>query len=897
MSAALRISLIYLVLASTWIWLSDSFARLLPFPQDGSVDIQSLKGELFVLLTGALLFLLIRKEERRQHELQTELRQTRARLEHFVDVSPAVIYAFEKWDADPKLRLSYVSANIERLTGFSADHFYQSPSTCWERLHPDDLAHVREQLGRAARDGTQLSLQYRWQHHDGDYRWIEDRASFNRNPQNGMIELVGNWRDITQLKRDERLLQVAEERWRFAIDGSNLGLWDWHVADGTVFLSKRWKNMLGFDESEVGDQLSEWSSRVHPDDLARVNADVQELLSNPAAQYSNEHRVLCKNGTYKWILDRGKVVERNERGEAVRVIGTHTDLSDLKQREAALDLHAGVFMNSLEGIVICGPDQRIKSVNRTFTEITGYAAEEAIGHPPSFLSSGRHDADFYRQMWQQIEQTGRWQGEIWNRRKSGEVYIEWLTINVDHAPDGSVRHYYAIFSDITQRKAAEEKIRHITQHDTLTNLPNQSVLRDRLGLALAHAQRNHEALAVMFMDIDRFKNINDSLGPTAADALLVEVAHRLTQTVRQQDTVSRQGGDEFTLLLPEVDAGDAAHVAQKLLKAFAEPFHVSGQQLVVSPSIGIAVYPTDGHVIDTLLQASDMAMYRAKNDGGNTFRFHTADMHQRVSKTLRLENELRKALQQNELLLHFQPQVSLSTGRVMGCEALVRWQHPEMGLMPPGEFIPVAEDSGLIVPIGDWVLRAATQQCRAWQRAGLTDLVMAINVSTVQFRQDDFARSVQRALEAADLNARYLEVEITESVMADDPERAIRTIRQLHELGVQLSIDDFGTGYSSFSYLKRFQIHKLKIDQSFVRDLNTDSNSASIAQAIISMAHSLGLSVIAEGVETREQARWLTEHQCNDGQGYLYARPLPAEQFTAWVASPAGSAAAIKGQV
>ncbi|MDX9843909.1 MAG: EAL domain-containing protein [Aquabacterium sp.] len=883
MSAALRISLIYLLLASAWIWLSDSFAHLLPIPAGWSADVQTLKGELFVVLTAALLFWLIRKEERRQHELQMELRQTRARLEHFVDVSPAVIYVFEAQDAGPRLKLSYLSANIERLTGFTTAEFYQQPALALDRLHPEDQAPLRAQLRRAVNDGTELCLQYRWRHRDGQYRWIEDRATLNRNPVTGKAELVGNWRDISQAKQDELLLQAAEERWRFAIDGSEIGLWDWNVPDKTVFFSTRWKTMLGHEDSEVGNALSEWSSRVHPDDLPAVQADVQRLLTTPDAPYSNEHRVRCKDGSYIWILDRGKVVERNERGEAVRVIGTHTDLSALKQREAALDLHAGMFMNSLEGIVICGPDQRIESVNRTFSDITGYTAEEAVGHPPSFLSSGRHDADFYRQMWQQIEQTGRWQGEIWNRRKSGELYIEWLTINVDHAPDGSVRHYYAIFSDISERKATEEKIRHISQHDTLTNLPNQSVLRDRLGLALAHAQRSQEPLAVLFMDLDRFKIINDSLGPTAADALLVEVAHRLTQTVRHQDTVSRQGGDEFTLLLPEVDAADAAHVAQKLLTCFAEPFHVSGQQLVVTPSIGIAVYPTDGHEVDTLLQASDMAMYRAKSDGGNTFRFHTADMHQRVSKTLRLENDLRKALRQGELLLHFQPQVSFTTGRVVGCEALVRWQHPETGLMPPAEFIPVAEDSGLIVPIGDWVLYAATRQCRAWQLAGLQDLVVAINVSTVQFRQEDFAQSVQHALTAANLEPRFLEVEITESVMADNPERAIRTIRQLHDLGVQLSIDDFGTGYSSFSYLKRFKIHKLKIDQSFVRDLNTDGNSASIAQAIISMAHSLGLSVIAEGVETPDQAQWLATHHCDEAQGYLYARPMPVDQFETWL--------------
>ncbi len=417
MSAALRISLIYLLLASAWIWLSDSFAHLLPIPTWWSTDIQTLKGELFVTLTAGLLYWLIRREERRQEELQAELRQTRARLEHFVDVSPAVIYVFEKQDAHPRLRLAYLSANIERLTGFSATHFFQHPATAAERLHPDDQARVREHLRRAADDGTELNLQYRWLHCDGQYRWIEDRATINRNPMTGKTELVGNWRDISQSKQDELRLQAAEERWRFAIDGSEIGLWDWNVPDNTVFFSTRWKTMLGHEDSEIGNALSEWSSRVHPDDLPAVQADVEKLLSTPHAQYSNEHRVRCKDGSYIWILDRGKVVERNEQGDAVRVIGTHTDLSALKQREAALDLHAGVFMNSLEGIVICGPDQRIESVNRTFTDITGYTAEEAIGQQPSFLSSGRHDTDFYRQMWQQIEQTGRWQGEIWNRPK------------------------------------------------------------------------------------------------------------------------------------------------------------------------------------------------------------------------------------------------------------------------------------------------------------------------------------------------------------------------------------------------------------------------------------------------------------------------------------------------
>jgi diguanylate cyclase (GGDEF)-like protein/PAS domain S-box-containing protein len=893
MSAASRISLIYLLLASAWIWLSDSFVHLLPWPQSWEFQVQSFKGELFVVLTGALLFWLIRKEEHRQHDLQAELRETRTRLEHIVDASTAVVYAFEQKSADAKLSLCYISANIERLSGYLPDYLYKNQAIYWERLHPDDQRLVKSAIKRAIQEVSGFTLQYRWLHKDGRYRWIEDRSSASRNPQTGLIELAGNWRDITQMKQDQLTLEVAEERWRFAIDGSNLGLWDWNVPEGTAFFSARWKSMLGFDENEIGNQVSEWSLRVHPDDLPAVNAAVQSMLTTPQELHAHEVRLRCKNGDYKWTLTQGKVVERNERGEPIRVIGTQTDLTDIKQREAALDLHAGVFMNNMEGIVICDANVRIKSVNQAFTDITGYPAEEAIGQPPSILNSGRQDAAFYKEMWRQIKENGRWQGEIWNRRKNGEIFAEWLTINVDHAPDGGVRHYYAIFSDITQRKAAEEKIRHIIQHDTLTNLPNQSLLRDRLGLALAHAKRSQEALAVLFMDMDRFKLINDSLGPTAGDALLVEVAQRLKNSVRQQDTVSRQGGDEFTLLLPEVDAGAAAHVAQKLLKCLSEPYQISGQQLVVSPSIGIAVYPTDGQEVDTLLQASDMAMYRAKSDGGNAFRFHTADMQQQVNKTLRVENDLRKALRDNELLLHYQPQISFTTGRVVGCEALVRWQHPELGLVPPGDFIPVAEDSGLIAPIGDWVLRTATQQCRTWQKAGLTDLVMAINVSTVQFRQEDFAQSVQNALEAAGLEARFLEVEITESVMADNPERAIRTIRQLHDLGVQLSIDDFGTGYSSFSYLKRFKIHKIKIDQSFIRDLHTEGNSASIAEAIISMGHSLGLSVIAEGVETANHAQWLAAHRCDEAQGYLYARPMPALQFVAWIGSPVATEGAI----
>jgi len=533
--------------------------------------------------------------------------------------------------------------------------------------------------------------------------------------------------------------------------------------------------------------------------------------------------------------------------------------------------------------MICGPDSSILAVNQSFTTITGYTQTDVQGQRPSILSSGRHDESFYREMWRQVGTLGRWQGEIWNRRKDGTQFLEWLTINVDRDRDGSVRHYYAIFSDITERKATEQRLIHLTHYDALTDLPNRLQLNDMLKRALAEAERHRSMLAVLYVDLDRFRHINESLGHGVGDRLLVEVAHRLTQAAGPENTVSRHGGDEFTVLLPDADADAAAHVAQNLLDALAAAIDLGDQQLVVSASIGIATYPADGHDIDTLRQASDIAMYRAKQDGGNIFRFHSAALQQHVSNTLKTENALHRGLRDGEFELHYQPQIEMSSGRIIGCEALLRWRDPTVGLRSPAEFIPVAEESGLILPIGAWVMKTAAAQCKAWRDSGYGQMVVAVNVSALQFRQTDFVNQVQRVLTDSGLPAQALDIELTESAVADDPERAIALIQSLHDLGVQLSIDDFGTGYSSLSHLKRFNIHKLKIDQSFVRDLMTDADSASIVQAVISMSANLGLSSIAEGVETAEQAAWLQERGCSMAQGYLYARPMDAKAFGDWL--------------
>ena len=878
--AAQRITSIYLILATAWIWGSDWLVEL-GLSAGLPANIQSWKGTVFVFLTAAMLYVLVSRETRRQQQLGADLTEHEQLLSTFVQHVPAAValvdrdmrylVASQRWLSDFGLNGAEVIGRIHR------DAFPGSMLR-WEQ------AHRRALEGEVTRCEDDRLIR-----NDNSALWLrwELRPC---NVANGHVETVAIFiEDITQFKLDQERLRTAEERWRYAIDSSELGLWDWHVPTGTVFFSNQWKTMLGYEAADVGTNVSEWETRVHPDDLKPVVADVTRMLTGEVAYYSNEHRVRCKDGSYKWILDRGKVIDRDDAGNPVRVIGTHTDLTAMKARDAEMQLHANLFMHSLEGIMICAADSTILAVNQSFTEITGYAQSDVHGKRPAVLSSGRHDEDFYRDMWRQVNSQGRWQGEVWNRRKDGTLFLEWLTINVDRADDGSVRHYYAIFSDITERRATEQRLMHLTHHDPLTDLPNRLVLRDRLERALGDAQRHRSLLAVLYVDLDRFRNVNESLGHIVGDQLLIEIAQRLAQAVGNGGTVSRHGGDEFTVLLPEADADAAAHMAQTLLETLSQPISIDGQQLVMSASIGIATYPADGEDADTLLQASDVAMYRAKQDGGNIFRFHSPEMQRNVSQTLQTETALHRALRNSEFELFYQPQIDMGSGRVIGCEALLRWRDPVVGLRSPAEFIPVAEESGLILPLGAWVMKTAAAQCKAWHDAGHSQFIVAVNVSALQFRQERFVEQVTQVLANSGLPAHALEIELTESAVADDPERAIGLIQSLNELGVRLSIDDFGTGYSSLSYLRRFNIHKLKIDQSFVRDLMTDSDSASIVQAVISMSSDLNLIAVAEGVETAAQAAWLQQRGCNEAQGYLYAKPMPAEAFERWLAQEANA--------
>jgi len=587
-----------------------------------------------------------------------------------------------------------------------------------------------------------------------------------------------------------------------------------------------------------------------------------------------------KNGELFWEQTSISPVF-GDHGEVTHYLAVKEDISDRHVTETRLRLLAGVFEHSAEAIMVSDRDNRILEVNKAFCRLTGYAADEVRGENPRLLSSGRSPPEAYHAMWQSINSSGHWQGEIWDRRKDGSVYPKWLSISTICGSDGNIEHYIGSFVDISERKAAEEKISHLAHFDTLTDLPNRSNLQGRLEQALAAARRDslHRPLAVMFLDLDRFKNINDTLGHHVGDSLLLEVSKRLMASVRESDVVARLGGDEFVVVLTGADAMAAERVAGKILRALSQPYHLDGQRLHTTSSIGIAVFPGDGESVDILMRNADAAMYHAKSAGRNNMQFFTASMNQAASDRRQLEEDLHLALQKNQFVLHYQPQID-DLRRVFAAEALLRWQHPEHGLVPPNRFIPIAEDTGLIVPIGQWVLETACAQLQAWSvEARTCDLQLAVNVSARQFRQADFVDQLRKVIERSGADPLRLKLELTESLVLDNVADTIAKMNVIKQFGVSFSMDDFGTGYSSLSYLTRLPLDQLKIDRAFVSRLPDNQSDAVIAQTIVTMGSSLGLKVLAEGVENEAQRQFLENHGCHGYQGFLFSRPLPIEAF------------------
>ncbi|MDD5390135.1 MAG: EAL domain-containing protein [Gallionellaceae bacterium] len=852
----------------------------------------------------------------RQAELARErasLREASQRLSHLLATSPSILYSLRV--AGENLRATWVSENMASLLGYTPAEAL-APHWWWSHVHPDDR-------DAAAAGKTILFTQgeyaheYRFQHRDGRYLWVRDDQRLLRDEQGRPLEVVGAWLDINERKRTESVQLTRNAVLDQIVANRPLpGILD-DIARRLEAIGPDMRVSILLIDPRSG-LLSNGAAPSLPD---FYNAAVEGLEpgegrgSCGTAAWLGEAVIVTDIDSHPYWAPYLEVTQRAGlhacwsvpfKDETGRVLGTFGIYYDAPRAPAPADLElieefaritslavqkvragealrqsAAVFESTRDGVLITDLGPRIVAINRAYSEITGYSEAEVLGNNPSILQSGRHDRAFYQALWASVSETGHWQGEIWNRRKNGEIYPQWLSISTVRDEWGEACNYVGVFTDMSQIRQSEERLDHLAHYDPLTDLPNRLLVQSRLQHAIERAERHDYRVAALYIDLDRFKTVNDSLGHPIGDELLAALARRLSSRLREEDTLARLGGDEFLLVLEFVAQPEhAAAVAQSLIDQLVVPFNLpSGHEVFVGVSIGISLFPDDAETVTELIQHADVAMYQAKQRGRNTYSFHTEALSTAASERLSLETHLRHALERDEFVLHYQPLIEAHSGQIFGVEALVRWQPPGEALVPPDKFIPIAEETGLIVPLGEWVLRTACAQARTWLDTGLPPLVMAVNLSGRQFQAVDMVELVRAVLLDTGLPASYLELELTESVIMGQADQAIATLDALKALGVRLAIDDFGTGYSSLAYLKRFPIDKLKIDRGFVDGLADDPNDREIAATIIAMARNLRLEVLAEGVETRQQLEILGAMGCDAYQGYLFSRPIPAEEL------------------
>jgi diguanylate cyclase (GGDEF)-like protein/PAS domain S-box-containing protein len=723
-------------------------------------------------------------------------------------------------------------------------------------------------FGKVARTGEPA----RWEHY---LAALDKWFSFSiYSPAPGEFVVVHD--DITERKRSDEALRESENRFRDIFSNAVDGIL---LADATtkkfVMSNPAIQRMLGYSSEEL---LQLGVDDIHPGhDLPDVLTKFDQQVNGKITLAPNLP-VTRKDGSILYAdINAAPIMI----GGKSYLMGFFRDITERKQNEDALRQAATVFQNSHNGIIITDLQGNIVAVNQSFVKHTDYAEAELLGKNPRILHSGRQGRDFYRKMWANILEAGFWQGEVWNRRKNGEVYPSWLAISAVRNDQGVTTHYVGISSDLSQLKQSEAEREHLAHFDPLTDLPNRLLLQSHLAHALAHAQRQRTQLGALYIDLDRFKNINDSMGYLAGDELLVNLTERLTMHMRSEDMLARLGGDEFLLVLEHINSPeDTAIVARSLLELLSQPFKLpSGQEIFIGASIGISIFPNDGNSAEQMIQHADAAMHQAKKQGRNTYRFYTDALTRAAGEHLELENRLRHAIGANQLRVYFQPQVDIASGHIVGAEALVRWQDPERGLIQPVNFIQLAEETGLIGAIGEWVLRETCRQGARWIEAGQPFLTLAVNLSPHQFMRGNIVELVSKVLAETGFPADRLELELTESALMEQEEDAVKMLHLLRAQDIRLALDDFGTGYSSLAYLKRFPLDILKIDKSFVDDIPFHQDDMEIASTIIAMGHILGFKVLAEGVETAEQLAFLKEKGCDLYQGYLTSPPVPAEDF------------------
>jgi diguanylate cyclase (GGDEF)-like protein/PAS domain S-box-containing protein len=686
------------------------------------------------------------------------------------------------------------------------------------------------------------------------------------------------FRDVTAERAALGLLRQSEERFRQMAENARDIIFRYRLLPtrGLEYVNTATTRILGRTPQELYGDPDFFAQLVHPDDLKLLEQDHAAGADPARPMLLRVHR---RDGTVAWF-DQQTVPVLDSGGKTIALDGISRDVTEFIEARERLSLWSQVLTSATEGVLVLNADLHVQLVNPSFERMTGFSEAELKGASPKPLRSSRHDVGFLRGILKNIRSAGGWQGEVWLQRKDGSSFPTWHSVSTVTNEAGAITHFVSLCSDITERRAAEEQIRHLAHFDVLTGLPNRLLFEAHAERALKWAEQKVTGAAILFLDIDHFKTINDSLGHEVGDRLLEQLAVRFKRVVRATDTVARLGGDEFIVLLPDVETVETAlMVGEKLLACVREPLYVDEHELLVTGSVGAALYPEHGKDLTTLRRNADAAMYQAKDDGRDCVRIFTTEMGVRAVEAHSIETQLRRAIEKRELSVYYQPQVDLTSGRIVGAEALVRWNHPEQGMISPARFIPIAEERGLIGALGELVLTEACQEWRKWRDAGFEDLTVAVNVSAVQFRQMHIEECVKRVLAQSGIPVDALELEITESVVMREAEAVIHTMQSLKDWGVKLSIDDFGTGFSSLSYLRRFPISKLKVDQSFVREMTRSEDAARIVAAIVGLAKSLRLRVIAEGVETDSELALLQELGCDEMQGYLVSRPLPAPEF------------------
>ncbi|WMS87169.1 putative bifunctional diguanylate cyclase/phosphodiesterase [Pleionea litopenaei] len=696
-----------------------------------------------------------------------------------------------------------------------------------------------------------------------------------------MLTLAFAWFRHRSHQRSLKQLEQSQEQLHWALWGSGDGLWDWDIQSGTV--NRRGiPEMLGYTPDEFQNTTAQLIQLMHPEDTDKVNLEVERHLAGSTSHFEAEYRALSKDGSWRWILDKGKVVARDQQGKPIRAAGTQTDITERKRAEEELRLAAEVIQSMNEVVVLTDPTSNIRLVNHAFIRLMGQTEHKVLNRPLHRFFSARHGKPFYQELMSKLKKQRYWSGELWQRTASEQEILTRVEIKQIEQFSDDHQYYVVIFSDITEQKRAEDKLIYLANYDTLTGLPNRALFHQRLTDAI---QDNAETgFSLVNVDVDHFKHINDSLGHRIGDQLLQRVALILKQNMPTSNgTVARLGGDEFTLLMPGFrDKRQLKHFARALLESFQHPIYIEQHEITISPSIGISRYPNDGTDTITLLKNTESALHFAKSNGRSNFQFYNEDIQTKTLRKLTVGNHLRKALDRNELELVYQPKLNINKNTIIGMEALLRWHNTAIGAIEPDEFIAIAEETGQVNEIGNWVLEEACAQARMWQLRNY-NLPVSVNISARQFQQQSLYKTVANVLAKNQLPPELLELEITETMLLDDPDSAITTLNQLKEMGVRIAVDDFGTGYSSLSYLKKLPINTLKIDKTFIQDLDTDTDDAAIANAIISLAKNLNLAVIAEGVETHQQLEFLKQAGCHEIQGFLISPPMTAQASTLFI--------------